>query len=130
AFVGVECAAMVARLVEKPERNVPIATMGGVGIAAIVYMFSSTAIFGMLSAEAVAASSAPFALAVGRILGPAAAGLVAICAVLKASGTLGGWVLVGGETTRWTAVSGFLPRWLAKQGKGGTPVRALLAMAV
>lgn len=130
AFVGVECAAMVARLVEKPERNVPIATMGGVGIAAIVYMFSSTAIFGMLSAEAVAASSAPFALAVDRILGPAAAGLVAICAVLKASGTLGGWVLVGGETTRWTAVSGFLPRWLAKQGKGGTPVRALLAMAV
>lgn len=130
AFVGVECAAMVARLVENPARNVPIATMGGVGIAAIVYMFSSTAIFGMLSADAIAASSAPFALAVDRILGPAAAGLVAICAVLKASGTLGGWVLVTGETTRWTAVSGFFPRWLAKQDAGGTPVRALVAMGV
>jgi arginine:agmatine antiporter len=94
AFVGVECAAMVARLVDNPARNVPLATMGGVGISALVYMFAWTAIFGMAAAENIASSSAPFALAVDRILGPAAAGLVALCAILKASGTLGGWVLV------------------------------------
>jgi arginine:agmatine antiporter len=103
AFVGVECAAMVARMVQNPARNVPLATMGGVGIAALVYMFASTAIFGMVPAELLASSSAPFALAVDGILGPAAAGLVAMCAILKASGTLGGWVLVTGEATRWTA---------------------------
>src|SRR5690606_12879825 len=33
AFVGVEAATMVARMVRDPERNVPLATMGGVGIA-------------------------------------------------------------------------------------------------
>ena len=129
AFLGLECAAMVARLVKHPARNVPLATMGGVGIAALVYMAASTAIFGMVSASSIATSSAPFALAVGRIMGPAAAGLVAICAVLKASGTLGGWVLVTGETTRWTAASGFLPRWFAKKGTDGTPIRALVGMA-
>ena len=96
AFVGVECAAMVARTVERPERNVPLATMGGIGLAALVYMFASTAIFGLVSAENLAASSAPFALAVERILGPAAAGLVAICAILKAAGTCGGWIFVTG----------------------------------
>lgn len=129
AFVGVECAAMVARMVHDPARNVPLATMGGVGISALVYMFASTAIFGMAPAESIAASSAPFALAVDRILGPAAAGLVAVCAILKASGTLGGWVLVTGETTRWTAASRFLPRWLAQTSDSGMPVRALVAMA-
>lgn len=129
AFVGVECAAMVARTVDHPERNVPLATMGGIGIAALVYMFASTAIFGLVSAGSLAASSAPFALAVERILGPAAAGLVAVCAIMKAAGTLGGWVFVTGETTRWTAAAGYFPRWLAVSGKGGVPVRALVGMA-
>lgn len=104
--------------------------MGGVGIAALVYMFASTAIFGMVPAELLASSSAPFALAVDGILGPAAAGLVAMCAILKASGTLGGWVLVTGEATRWTAASGFLPKWLAQTSDTGMPIRALVAMAV
>lgn len=130
AFVGVECAAMVARTVDRPERNVPLATMGGIGIAALVYMFASTAIFGLVSAESLAASSAPFSLAVERILGPAAAGLVAICAILKAAGTLGGWVFVTGETTRWTSAAGFLPRWFATTSGGNVPVRALVGMAM
>ncbi len=130
AFVGVECAAMVARTVERPERNVPLATMGGIGLAALVYMFASTAIFGLVSAENLAASSAPFALAVERILGPAAAGLVAICAILKAAGTCGGWIFVTGETTRWTSAAGFLPRWFAVSSPANIPVRALVGMGV
>lgn len=130
AFVGVECAAMVARTVEHPERNVPLATMGGIGLAAIVYMLASTAIFGLVPAADLAASSAPFALAVENILGPAAAGLVAVCAILKASGTCGGWIFVTGETTLWSAAAGYLPRWLAVSDARGVPVRALLAMGV
>ncbi|QKG71737.1 amino acid permease [Erythrobacter mangrovi] len=130
AFVGVECAAMVARTVEHPERNVPLATMGGIGLAAIVYMLASSAIFGLVPAADLAASSAPFALAVEKILGPAAAGLVAICAILKASGTCGGWVFVTGETTLWSAAAGYLPRWLAVPDARGVPVRALLVMGV
>jgi arginine:agmatine antiporter len=130
AFVGMESAVMVARMVRSPERNVPIATMGGVAIAAIVYMFATTAIMGVIPAGQLAASSAPFALVVQQILGPVAAALVAACALLKAAGTLGGWVLVTGETTRWTAAAGFFPRWLARSRSDGTPMRALLAMAV
>ncbi|QPD00188.1 amino acid permease [Qipengyuania soli] len=130
AFVGVECAAMVARTVENPARNVPLATMGGVGLAALIYMFASTAIFGLVPAAELSASSAPFALAVERILGAAAAGLVAICAIMKASGTCGGWIFVTGETTLWSASAGFLPRWLAKPDARGIPVRALVVMAV
>lgn len=130
AFLGVESAAMVARMVKRPERNVPIATMGGVVLVAVVYVLATSAIFGMVPAAEIARSSAPFALAVRTILGPAAAGFVAICAILKTCGALGGWVLVTGESTRWTAAAGYLPRWLARPAADGTPTRALLAMAV
>jgi len=130
AFAGVECAVMVARMVKDPERNVPLATMGGVILSAIVYMAASTAIFGIVPAAELAASSAPFALVVERMFGPLLAGFVAICAILKVSGTLGGWILVTGETTRWTAVGGYMPRWLTMVSGDGTPVRALLAVGV
>lgn len=130
AFLGVESAAMVARMVKRPERNVPIATMGGAVLVAVVYVLATSAIFGMVPAAEIARSSAPFALAVRTILGPAAAGFVAICAILKTCGALGGWVLVTGESTRWTAAAGYLPRWLARPAADGTPTRALLAMAV
>lgn len=130
AFVGVECGAMVARTVENPARNVPLATMGGVGLAALVYMFASTAIFGLVPASELANSPAPFALAVEQILGPAAAAIVALCAITKAAGTCGGWIFVTGETTLWAAAAGYLPRWLATPDDRGVPVRALLAMGV
>src|SRR3546814_988774 len=41
AFVGLETGAMIAGLVEDPDRDVPIATLGGVLIAGVVYIVSS-----------------------------------------------------------------------------------------
>lgn len=129
AFLGLESASVAAAVVKNPERNVPLATVGGVGLAAIVYVAAFAAIMGLLPADRMATSTAPFADAVARIVGPVAAGLVAVCATAKALGTLNGWVLVTAETTRWTAASAYLPRWLARRSARGTSSRALLAMA-
>lgn len=130
AFLGLESASVAAAVVKNPSRNVPLATVGGVGLAAIVYIAAFAAIMGLLPADRMATSTAPFADAVARIVGPVAAALVAICATAKAMGTLGGWVLVSAETTRWTAAAGYLPRWLVRRSTRGTSTRALLAMAV
>lgn len=130
AFLGLESAGVAAAVVRDPERNVPLATVGGVALAAVVYIAAFAAIMGLLPADRMAASTAPFADAVARIIGPAAAALVAICAAAKAAGTLGGWVLVTAETTRWTAAAGYLPRALAKRSPRGTSARALVVMAV
>lgn len=100
AFVGVESASVAAAAVENPNRNVPIATLGGVALAAVVYLAATVAIDGLLPAATLAASTAPFADAAARWLGPAAAALVAACAVLKALGTLSGWLLVTAEAAR------------------------------
>ena len=130
AFLGLESASVCAGVVRDPERNVPIATFAGVLLAAVIYIAASAAVMGVLTAPELAASTAPFADVVARIAGPAAAAFVAACAVFKASGTLGGWILVSAETTRASAESGFFPRVLSGQRADGVPVRDLVVLAV
>ncbi|MGZ8370759.1 MAG: amino acid permease, partial [Caulobacteraceae bacterium] len=100
SFTGVESATVAAAVVRNPRRNIPIAAVGGVALSALVYILATTAISGMLPASELVKSSAPFAAVAAKALGAAAAALVTVCALLKTSGTLGGWVLVTAETAR------------------------------
>jgi arginine:agmatine antiporter len=129
AFTGMEAAMVVASVVRRPGRNVTLATVGGVIIASIVFIAASCAINGMLPAAELAKSSAPFALAIGRMFGPALAGAVAVCAMLKASGTASNITLVTGETMRASAATGYFPAFLSRVDRRGTPVNALLFIA-
>lgn len=128
AFLGLESAAVVGALVRNPQRDVPIATLGGVALTAAVYIAAAAAMFGLLSAAELAASSAPYADAAARWIGPGAAALVAACAVLKASGTLAGWILCTSEASRSAADAGVFPR-LLKEPADGAPRRNLLLTA-
>ena len=79
AYLGLENASIVRDLVRDPRRNVPIATIGGVLFATIVYISSTTVVSGLIPAATLAKSSAPFADAAAVILGAVAAMLVAVC---------------------------------------------------
>jgi len=130
AFLGLECANAAAAVVRRPERNVPIAALGGVTLAAVVYLAATVAVFGVLPAGELARSTAPFADVVGRLAGAGAAGLVAACAMAKAAGTLGGWVLVTAQTSRSAAEKGLWPHALSSVDPTRTPVRDLLVAGV
>jgi arginine:agmatine antiporter len=110
AFLGLEAAAAAAGVVKDPGRNVPRATLAGVLLAAAVYIAACSAIMGILPASALAKSTAPFADAAGLALGAGVGVAVAICALLRTSGCLTGWTLVGAETTRGAADEGAFPR--------------------
>ena len=97
-FLGMESAIILSVRVQNPLRDVPIGTLGGLAIATVVYIAASAAIMGMLPAAVLAKSSAPFADAVVPVLGASVAGAVALCAMLKASGTLAATVLLTVET--------------------------------
>ncbi|HUQ11733.1 MAG TPA: amino acid permease [Steroidobacteraceae bacterium] len=126
AFTGLESASVAAAVVDDPERNVPIATMAGVLIAALLYIGASIAIFGIAPAADIAASGAPFALAAAKMLGPAAGPLVALFGGLKALGTLAGWVLMTAQVSRAAADHGLLPQMFARTRAGDTPVAGLV----
>jgi arginine:agmatine antiporter len=130
AYLGLESACVAAAVVENPERNVAIATIAGVLLAALIYIAVSTAMMGLAPASDLANSSAPFALVAGKIFGPVAGPLVAGCAMLKALGTLAGWVLLTAQCSRAAADHGLLPQIFARTRAGDTPIAGLMTAGV
>lgn len=119
AFIGLETTTMIAAVVRNPERNVAVASLGGIAIAGVVYVISSVLVMGIVPAETLFHSSAPFAEVAATVFGPWAALMIAGAAALKATGTLGGWMLVTGESGARAAQRGFLPRIFGHyNGKG------------
>lgn len=130
AFLGLETANMVAAVVGNPRRNLPIAAVGGVALAAMVYIAASAALMGLKPASALAVSTAPFAEAIAPVAGAVTAALVAACACAKAFGALSGWVMVGAETGRAAAVSGYLPRFVSELSPDRKPLRDLIVVGL
>ncbi|MGY0798922.1 amino acid permease [Lysobacter sp. A286] len=130
AFVGLETGAMVAGVVRNPDRNVPIATLAGITIAGVIYLISSVLVMGIIPAADLAASSAPFALVAAEIFGPWAAIAIAAAAALKATGTLGGWMMVTGESGARAAERGFLPGIFARMNRRGAAAWGLVIVCL
>jgi arginine:agmatine antiporter len=130
AFTGLESACVAAAVVEAPERNVPIATVAGLALATAVYLSASTAIVGLVPSAELALSSAPFALAAERALGSVAGSLIAVAALVKALGTLAGWVLLTAQVSQAAAERGVLPSALAQVRNGDVPALGLVVAAL
>ncbi|WP_447763457.1 amino acid permease [Sphingopyxis panaciterrae] len=121
AFLGFESAGVAASVVRDPKRNVPLATIGGVLAAGIIYALMSAALSGLAPAADLSASSAPLADVAARLWGGWAGALIAACAAIKACGTLAGWTLVGSEMAVSAARVGLFPQF------GGSARRSFLA---
>ncbi|EHQ8319949.1 arginine/agmatine antiporter [Salmonella enterica] len=130
SFIGVESASVAAGVVKNPKRNVPIATIGGVLIAAVCYVLSTTAIMGMIPNAALRVSASPFGDAARMALGDTAGAIVSFCAAAGCLGSLGGWTLLAGQTAKAAADDGLFPPIFARVNKAGTPVAGLLIVGV
>jgi arginine:agmatine antiporter len=129
AYMGIESAAVSAGVIENPKRNIPLATLIGLGLAAVVYMLSSTVIMGILPNAELQMSHAPFAEAARLAFGTPGVIIIAVCAVLKSLGSLGGWMLLVGQSSKAAADDGMFPRAFARLNKNGVPARGLVIVA-
>lgn len=130
AFIGVESASVSAGVVKNPRRNVPIATVGGVILAAVCYVLSSSVIMGMIPSKALAVSSAPFADAARLALGDTAANIVALCAAIGCLGSLAGWTLLVGQSAKAAADDGLFQNVFSRVNGKGVPSAGLGIVAV
>jgi len=130
AYMGIESAAVSAGVIENPSRNIPLATIAGLVLAAVVYILSSTVIMGIMPAAELQNSHAPFAEVARIAIGPAAAIVIAICAVLKSIGSLGGWMLLVGQSAKAAADDGMFPKIFGKLNKHGVPQQGLIIVSV
>jgi arginine:agmatine antiporter len=129
AYMGIESAAVSAGVIENPSRNVPLATIIGLVLAAIVYILSSTVVMGIIPAADLQKAHAPFADVARIAIGPAAAIVIAICAVLKSVGSLGGWMLLVGQSAKAAADDGMFPKIFGRLNKHGVPGIGLIIVS-
>jgi arginine:agmatine antiporter len=130
AYMGVESASVSAGVIENPKRNVPLATLIGLAIAAVVYVLSSTVIMGILPNAQLQASHAPFAEAARIALGTPAVIIISLCAILKSVGSLGGWMLLVGQSAKAAADDGMFPKIFGRLNKAGVPGMGLAIVGV
>jgi APA family basic amino acid/polyamine antiporter len=133
AYNGWNEVTYVAGEVKDPQRNLPLAIVGGIGIIATLYVFANVAYFYVLAPAAVAAipvSSAVATEVVSTFLGPAAAGVMAGALAMSVFGSLQIVSLVSARIPYAMAVDGvFFPFMARLSPRTRVPIRALLAQA-
>ena len=130
AFMGIESASVSAGVIENPKRNIPLATLSGLAISAVVYLLSCTVIMGIIPNAQLRTSHAPFAEAARMVVGTTGMVIIGLCAILKSVGALGGWMLLVGQSAKAAADDGMFPRIFGKINRYGVPGVGLLVVSV
>jgi amino acid transporter len=123
AYQGFEIVPVIAGHVRAPERAVPLATVGSLGVAAVLYFLLQAAALSAL--PDLASSSAPLAEAAGRLGGPVLGALLGVGTSISALGIALGMVAATPHYLAATARGGTLPFGLDAFDGRAVPRRAL-----
>lgn len=129
-FIGVESATAPADAVENPRKTIPRALVMGTLLVALVYIFSSVMITGVVPKEVLSQSKAPFADAAQIIFGGNWYIVISLAASIVCLGTLNAWVLTSGQIALGAASDGYLPRIFMVKNKNDAPKWALLVSSL
>jgi APA family basic amino acid/polyamine antiporter len=134
AYNGWNEVTYVAGEVRSPQRNLPLALLGGIGVVLMLYVFVNASYFYVLTPTEVAGlplwSSAATEV-LERFLGPVATRVMAGVMAMSISSTLLVAILVGARIPYAMARDGLFFRYLGHVSpRTNVPVRALLAQAL
>lgn len=130
AFLGLESACANSEAVDNPERNVPIAVMGGTIGAAVLYIVSTNVIAGIVPNAELAASTAPFGLAFSHMFNPVVGKIVMALAICSCVGSLLSWQFTIAQVFKSSADTGYFPRIFSAVTKADAPVKGMLVIVV
>jgi basic amino acid/polyamine antiporter, APA family len=125
ALLGLESATIPADKVVNPARTIPLATLIGTVVTAVICVIACTTVLLLVPAATLAESNAPFVDLTSHYWGASAGKLVAVIAAISAFGALNGWILLQGELPRAMAQSGVFPRIFARESARQTPTFGL-----
>jgi len=118
---------MVSEEIERPEKNIPIALIAGVGLVAVLYMGMNAGIQRALPATTIAQAAVPAAAASEAALGRLGISLVSAGMMVSMLATLNGTVMSGGRIPFAVARDGYLFKALGQiHPKFHTPALALV----
>jgi len=127
AFVGVESVATNSALIRNPKKVVPIATLVGFVIVAIIYIASTTVIEGMFTAQAIQEAPASFALSMQHIFHSKGVGdIVSAVMAIACIASFLVWNLSSASAAKTSADNGFLPKAYSYTNKYGITSKGLV----
>ena len=129
-FIGLESATTSAGSVINPERTIPKAIILGTTCAAVLYLINSLGIMGLMPADMLSHSKAPYIDATNTMFGGEWHLVIAVIASLICIGTLNAWMLASGQIALGLAEDNLLPRYFAKTNKKGAPIIGLAVSAI
>ena len=129
-FIGVESATTPAESVENPQKTIPRAIIVGTLLVAVIYIFSSIVIMGVVPPQLLAQSKAPFADAAQIIFGGNWYMVISIAASIVCLGTLNAWVLTSGQIALGAANDGHLPKLFTVKNSHGAPRWGLIVSSL
>jgi putrescine:ornithine antiporter len=128
AFLGLESACANADAAENPERDVPIAVLGGTIGAAVLYILSTNVIAGIVPNADLAASSAPFGLAFATMFSPLVGHIIMALMIIACVGSLLGWQFTVAQVFKSSANVGYFLPVFAISTRTGTPIIGMLIL--
>lgn len=130
AFLGLESACANSDAVENPERNVPIAVLGGTLGAAVIYITSTNVIAGIVPNLDLVNSTAPFGVAFSHMFTPFVGKVIMALMCLACIGSLLGWQFTFAQVCKSGAEAGFYHKAFTIINKAGAPVKGMLILVV
>ncbi|WP_276640318.1 putrescine-ornithine antiporter [Siccibacter turicensis] len=130
AFLGLESACANAEVVENPERNVPIAVLGGTLGAAVIYVVSTNVIAGIVPNLDLAHSTAPFGLAFAQMFTPTVGKVIMGLMVMSCCGSLLGWQFTIAQVFKSSADEGYFPKIFSRVTNANAPVQGMLTIVI
>ena len=128
AFLGLESACANADAVENPEKNVPIAVLGGTLGAAVIYIVSTNVIAGIVPNLELANSTAPFGLAFAHMFDETIGKVIMGLMVMSCFGSLLGWQFTIAQVFKSSAEEGYFPAFFKKVTSKDAPIVGMVTI--
>ena len=128
AFLGLESACANSDAVENPEKNVPIAVLGGTLGAAVIYIVSTNVIAGIVPNLELANSTAPFGLAFAHMFNGTVGKVIMGLMVMSCFGSLLGWQFTIAQVFKSSAEEGYFPAFFKKVTSKGAPIVGMVTI--
>lgn len=129
AFLGLESACANADAVDNPERNVPIAVLGGTLAAAVIYIVSTNVIAGIVPNAELAASTAPFGLAFSMLFTPVVGNIIMALMIMSCVGSLLGWQFTIAQVFKTSADVGYFMKFFGRVTARDVPMIGMIVLA-
>lgn len=129
-FIGVESGTTPAGSVENPQRTIPRAIFLGTLSVLLIYLFNHIGISGLIPAEKLAVSKAPYVDVAKILFGGKWYLLIALIGAIVCVGTLNAWVITSSQIAYGLSLDKYLPQIFSSKNKHGAPWFSVLSSCV